>query len=73
MRDEWPGQSVLVFDNVVAASREGKFLPKWKGPYILMEKMSDSLWMARKVGQSVGRGRRPIHVFHEDDLQPFEL
>ena len=69
----WPGQSVLVFDNVVAASREGKFLPKWKGPYILMEKMSDSLWMARKVGQSVGRGRRPIHVFHEDDLQPFDL
>ena len=68
------GQLVLVYDHVAASSREKKFAPRWKGPYVLTERISPSLWKARKVALSgYNRGRQPMDVFHEDQLQSFEI
>ena len=66
------GQVVLVFDDVAASSREDKFSPRWKGPYVLVERISSSMWRdrSRREGR---RGRKPILQFHEDQMQPFDL
>ena len=67
------GQRVIAYDAVVASSREDKFLPLWKGPYELVERVSPSLWRAKELGTERGRGRRPVLVFHQDHLQPWDL
>ena len=67
-----PGQIVLVYDEVAASSREDKFQPFWKGPFILMRRLSPSLWEARRIGGRK-RGRKVVWKFHEDQLQPFDL
>ncbi len=63
------GQLVLV-PNEKATE---KLDPKWEGPYKLTEKLSGTRWRAIKIGRKPKRGRRPIGVFHEDQLQPFDL
>ena len=64
-----PEQKVWAFDAVAASSREHKFAPRWKGPYILKEKLTESLW---RVTEDRGNrpGRRPVLIFHQDHLQP---
>lgn len=67
------GQPVLIRDELAPGTSEGKFTPKWRGPYILMDRVSDSYWKLRKMGGFRGKGRRPILIYHEDHLQPFDL
>ena len=72
----YPGQTVLVYDEVAAAARSGKFAPRWKGPYKLVGRVRGSYWRARKLptGDAIMSepGRKPSLVFHEDQLQPFD-
>ena len=72
-REFFVGQRVIVYDVVAASSREDKFLPLWKGPYELVERVSPSLWRAKELRTERGRGRRPVLVFHQDHLQPWDL
>ena len=65
------GMNVLV--HISPELRKGKLGPSWKGVYVLEERLSNSMWKARKLSETGGRGRRPIEIFHEDQLQPFEL
>ena len=65
------GQMVLVRE--YDPSKQGKFDPLWKGPYRLTERLSDTMWKAKKIGKLHRWGRRPVGVFHEDQLQLFEL
>ena len=65
------GQKVWAFDAVTASSREDKFKPFWKGPYILKEKISDSMWKVEEVTTRTQRGRRPVLIFHQDHLQHY--
>ena len=72
----YAGQMVLVYDEVAAATRSGKFAPRWKGPYKLMRRVRGSYWKVRKLPSGdalvVEPGRKPSLVFHEDQLQPFD-
>ena len=61
----YPGIAVLVLDE--SAPMKGKLAKKWKGPYELVERLSDSRWRARRSG-SRRLGRRPVHIFHENQL-----
>ena len=67
--DFQPGQQVLVRD--YWSYKTDKFAPKWKGPYFLTEKISDTMWKARNPAPPLGTGRRPLLLFHQDQLQPF--
>ena len=49
-----------------------KFQPKWRGPYVLTEQVSKSVWAGKSV-RKPRRGRQPILKFHVDHLQPFDL
>ena len=72
----YPGQEVLVYDEVAASTRSGKFVPRWRGPYRLVGRVRGSYWQARKLPRgdavTVEPGRKPSLVFHEDQLQPFD-
>ena len=72
----YPGQTVLVYDEVAAMTRSDKFAPRWKGPYKLVGRTRGSYWKARKLpqGDAVSNepGRKPSLVFHEDQLQPYD-
>ena len=65
----YPGQVVLAWNEQPGLSQ---FQPRWRGPYVLTEKISDSLWAAR-LRQRKRRGRQPILRFHVDQLQPYSL
>ena len=68
------GQLVLVYDHVTASSKERKFAPRWKVPYIRIERTSTSLWKVRRVALSgYKRGCQPMDVFHKDQLQSSEI
>ena len=72
----YPGQEVLVYDEVASSTRSGKFEPRWKGPYKLIGRVRGSYWQAKKLPRGdavmVEPGRKPSLVFHEDQLQPFD-
>ena len=63
------GQPILVFDNTA----EQKFSARWKGPFLLTEKLSNSRWRAEqpRFRNGVQVGRKPIGIFHENQLQDF--
>ena len=63
------GNSVLVKDQTLNLDR---FRPRWKGPYILTRKVSDTVWEAKSL-KAARKGRQPIMHFHVDQLQPFDL
>ena len=67
----WVGQNVLVRQN--DPSKQGKFDPLWKGPYKLIEKISETMWRARRYSPGHRVGRKPIEVFHQDQIQPFDI
>lgn len=62
-------QTVLVRDPEADSNR---FRPRWKGPFQLVKRVSDSLWEARTLRRRKC-GRQPILRFHVDQLQLFEL
>ena len=66
------GDSVLVFDSVMASSREDKFSPIWKGPMKLGRKVSEHLW-AVIDDTPVGPGRKAKGIYHIEHIQKFEL
>ena len=72
----YPGQSVLVYDEIAAQNRGDKFAPVWKGPYRLVKESQGSYWKVQRMGNGdaimTEPGRRPKMVFHEDQLQPFD-
>ena len=65
------GQRVLV--RQYDPEKQGKFDPLWKGPYRITNRVSETMWGAENVTPKYKGGRKPIDVFHEDQLQPFEL
>ena len=67
------GQIVLVHDAVAAADRGRKFDPRWKGIFVLTERMSRTVGRARPVKEVPRVGRKPKWIFHEDQIQPFSL
>ena len=46
--------------------KQGKFDRKWKGPYEIIKRLSDTMWQVKKSS-------RNIAIFHEDQMQPFDL
>ena len=64
------GQKVWVFDAVAASAKERRFNPRWRGPYVLGKRISESLWKAREIGRGIRRGRKPVGIFHKDHIQP---
>lgn len=57
----------FVVHSIIASSREKKFVPQWKGPYILSERVSPSLWKAKKVPLSGSKkGCQPVGIYHEN-------
>ena len=67
----WIGQYVLV--RQYDPEKQGKFDPLWKGPFKITNRVSNTMWGAREITSGRKVGRKPIHVFHQDQLQPFEL
>ena len=67
------GQIVIAFDAISAASKDNKFGPRWKGPFRLVEQISDSLWRVEEMRKERGRGRKPRLIYHQDHLQPWDL
>ena len=67
----WVGQNVLV--RQYDPNKQGKLDPLWKGPYKITEKISNTMWRARKYSSGTRVGRKPTEVFHQDQMQPFEL
>lgn len=65
----YPGQAVLVWDEQPSLTR---FQSRWKGPYFLTEKISQTMWAARPK-KTRGRGRQPILHFHVDQMQPLSI
>ena len=64
-----PGQRVLVRDYWTL--KTNKFAPTWRGPYILRQKVSDTMWRAENPSPIMGSGRRPSLLFHQDQIQAF--
>ena len=60
------GQMVLV--KIRNPEKLNKLSVLWKGPYKLTKRLSKTMWEVEKQF-----GRRTVNVFHEDQLQPFEL
>ena len=60
------GQMVLV--KIRNPEKLNKLSVLWKGPYKLKKRLSKTMW---EVEKQFGRGT--VNVFHEDQLQPFEL
>ena len=58
------GQMILARE--YSPQKQGKFDRLWKGPYEIIEKLSDTMW-------KVKRSSRDIAIFHEDQMQPFDL
>ena len=59
------GQMVLIRETNPGKQR--KFDRKWKGPYVVKSRISDTMW-------SVQKGiRDQIVIVHEDQMQPFDL
>ena len=46
--------------------KQGKFDRLWKGPYEVIEKISNTMWRVRK-------SYREVVICHEDQMQPFDL
>ena len=67
----WVGKNVLV--RQYDPNKQGKLDPLWKGPYKITEKISNTMWRARKYSSGPKVGRKPTEVFHQDQMQPFEL
>ena len=67
----WIGQYVLV--RQYDPEKQGKFDPLWKGPFKITNRVSNTMWGAREITPGRKVGRKPIRVFHQDQLQPFEL
>lgn len=61
----YAGQMVLIREHNLDKQR--KFDRKWKGPYKLIEKISNTMWSAKKFN------RGNIVILHEDQIQPFDL
>ena len=47
-------------------NEQGEFDRLWKGPYEVIKKLSDTMW-------KVKRSSRGIAIYHEDQLQPFDV
>ena len=62
----YEGQMVLV--KIRNPEKLSKFSIQWKGPYRLKKRISKTMWEAEKQS-----GRKSTSIFHEDQLQPFEL
>ena len=58
------GQMVLVRE--YNPQKQGKFDRLWKGPYEVIKKVSKTMW-------KVKRSSRDIAIYHEDQMQPFDL
>ena len=62
----YEGQMVLA--KIRNPEKLSKFGIQWKGPYKLIKRISKTMWEAEKQS-----GRKNVNIFHEDQLQPFEL
>ena len=62
----YEGQMVLA--KIRNPEKLSKFGIQWKGPYKLIKRISKTMWEAEKQS-----GRKNLNIFHEDQLQPFEL
>ncbi len=64
------GMKVLVRDQDPKA--KSKFVPKWKGPFVLKERISNTMWRAEPLVPAENLpGRPPVWVFHHDQIQPY--
>ena len=74
VKRRWPvnlrsGQQIMVKD--YETYKTNKFAPFWRGPYRLTERISSTMWRAEPVkSREVGRGRKPVLVFHQDQIRP---
>ena len=64
-----PGKQIMVRD--YETYKTNKFAPFWRGPFRLTEQISATMWRAEPVkSREGGRGRKPVHVFHQDQIRP---
>ncbi len=51
--------------------KPNKLAPDWQGPYSLTEQIGETMWKATPVhSRLAGPGRKPVDVFHQDQIQP---
>ena len=63
------GQIVIVRD--YESFKSNKFAPLWRGPYKLIEKISNSYWKGELLNERKSVIRKPVSIFHCDQIQPF--
>ena len=65
------GDTVLVYDFSRLKKQRNKLLPRWDGPYELIEQLPGHLWKAKERRRGKP-GRKKILVFHENFIQKFD-
>lgn len=50
-----------------------RFDPLWKRPYKFVKRIFETMWKPKRFSSRTGYGRQPINIFHEDQIQPFDL
>ena len=65
------GDVVLVYDFSRLKKQRNKLMPRWDGPYELVEHLPGHLWKAREKRRGKP-GRKKILVFHENFIQKFD-
>lgn len=67
----WCISFVLDYDKLVRVDRECNII--WKGPLLVMSRVSNTRYPLGTLSGQTGRGRRPYLVVHEDQIKRFSL